>query len=319
MNAFKTLSVAALTATAALATVSAQAQTLAIGSNPQGSLAYSTAAGIAKVATEATDLKVRVIPQGGPIVTLPLVNSGELDFSISLSIPAAFATQGRAMFRKSGKQENIRVVAALFPLHLGFYVRNDSPIKKISDLKGKRLGSKYPKQRVIHLTGAAKLATAGLTHKDTIGVPVPNGVRQVDDFMAGKIDAVTFSLTSGKTAQAHAKVGGIRVLSLPTTPESEKAMQKIAPGSHIATIQPGPAYPGVMGPTNIFAAPFLLMASAKTTDEAAYQVAKAIYENKKKLVTTHKAFNGLQQKDLNINVGIAYHPGAKKFFAEKGM
>jgi hypothetical protein len=40
MNAFKTLSVAALTATAALATVSAQAQTLAIGSNPQGSLAY---------------------------------------------------------------------------------------------------------------------------------------------------------------------------------------------------------------------------------------------------------------------------------------
>jgi uncharacterized protein len=77
----KTLTVlTAATATLALGLGAASAQTLSIGSNPQGSLAYSTAAGIAKVATEATDLKVRVIPQGGPVVTLPLVNSGEMDF-----------------------------------------------------------------------------------------------------------------------------------------------------------------------------------------------------------------------------------------------
>ncbi|MDA0661358.1 MAG: TAXI family TRAP transporter solute-binding subunit [Proteobacteria bacterium] len=310
---------ALVAATAAFGIGTASAQTLSIGSNPQGSLAYSTAAGIAKVATEATDLKVRVIPQGGPVVTLPLLNSGELDFTISLSIAAAFATEGRAMFGKSGKQGNIRVVAALFPLHLGFYVRNDSPIKTIADLKGKRLGDKYPKQRVIKLTGLAKLATAGLTYKDVIGVPVPNGVRQVDDFMAGKIDAVTFSLTAGKTAQAHAKVGGIRVLSLPKTPESEKAMQKVAPGSHIATIMPNPAYPGVMGPTNIFAAPFLLMAAAKTSDEAVYKVVKAIHANKKKLVTTHKAFNGMQPKAMHADVGVAYHPAALKFYKEMGM
>lgn len=316
----KTLSaLTAATATLALGLGAASAQTLSIGSNPQGSLAYSTAAGIAKVATEATNLKVRVIPQGGPVVTLPLVNSGEMDFSISLSIPAAFAAQGRAMFKKSGKQPNVRVVAALFPLHLGFYVRNDSPIKTIADLKGKRLGDKYPKQRVIKLTGSAKLATAGLTYKDIIGVPVPNGVRQVDDFMAGKIDAVTFSLTSGKTAQAHAKVGGIRVLSLPKTAASEKAMQKVAPGSHIATIMPNPAYPGVMGPTNIFAAPFLLMAAAKTSDEAVYKVVKAVFENKKKLVTTHKAFNGMKPKAMHTDVGVPYHPAALRFYKEQGM
>ena len=198
------------------------------------------------------------------------------------------------MFTKPGKQPNVRVVAALFPLQLGFFVRKDSPIRTIAELKGKRLGSGYPKQRVVLLTGAAKLATAGLTHKDVVGVPVPNGVRQVDDFMAGKIDAVTFSLTSGKTAQAHAKVG-IRVLSLPKTPESEKAMQKIAPGSYIATIGPSPAHPGISGPTNIFEAPFLLMASSKTPDDVVYQVARAIHGNKKKLVASHKAFKGLQE------------------------
>jgi uncharacterized protein len=103
-------------ATVALGIGTASAQTLSIGSNPQGSLAYSTAAGIAKVATEATDLKVRVIPQGGPVVTLPLLNNGELDFTISLSIPAAFSTQGRAMFKKSGKQANVRVCCGIVPV-----------------------------------------------------------------------------------------------------------------------------------------------------------------------------------------------------------
>jgi TRAP-type uncharacterized transport system substrate-binding protein len=80
--------IACVTAATVLGAATASAQTLGIGSNPQGSLAYSTAAGIAKVATEATDLKLRVIPQGGPVVTLPLVNSGELDFSISVSMSA---------------------------------------------------------------------------------------------------------------------------------------------------------------------------------------------------------------------------------------
>ena len=231
---------------AALVPSLAMAQTYSIGSNPQGSLAYSTAAGIAKVASEDAGIKARVVPQGGPVVTLPRVEKGQLDFSIAVSLVAAFGKEGRAMF-KGKKQKNVRIVAALFPLRLGFFVRKDSGITEISQLKGKRLGSKFTKQKVIGITGAAKLATAGLTYKDVKGVPVPNGVRQVDDFMAGKIDAVTFSLASAKTRQANASVGGIRVLSLPNTPKSLAAMQKVAPGSLIQTIQPGAAIPGGRG------------------------------------------------------------------------
>lgn len=304
---------------ASLAAAAASAQTFGIGSNPQGSLAYATAAGVAKVAIETAGLKVRVIPQGGPVVTLPMVNKGELDFSISLSIPAAFAVQGKAMFRKPGKQNDVRVAAALFPLQLGLFVRADSPIRTVADVRGKRLGTGYPKQRVVQTTAAAKLATAGLTFKDVVGVPVPNGVRQVDDFMAGKIDVVSFSLTSGKTAQAHAKVGGIRVLSLPKTPEAEKAMQKIAPGSLIVTIGPSPAHPGVLGPTNIFEAPFLLMASTATPDDVVYKVARAIHGNKAKLVASHQSFKYMQEDRLHLDVGIPYHAGAEKFYREKGI
>ena len=293
------------------------AQTYSIGSNPQGSLAYATAAGIAKVANENAGLKARVVPQGGPVITIPLVDKGELDFSITLSVALGFAKQGRAMFRNR-PQDNIYIAAALFPLRVCFFVRRDSDIRTIADLKGRRLGTRYTKQKIVQITGAAQLATAGLTYKDVAGVPVPNGVRQVDDFVAGRIDAATWSLTSGKTRQAHAAVG-IRVLSLPDTPSSLAALQKVAPGTIIETIRPGPRFPGVEGPTNIHAGPFLITAGSKTPNAVVYKLVQAIFENKKKLVASHASFEGLNPSKMNLDIGIPYHPGSIRFFKDKGM
>jgi TRAP transporter TAXI family solute receptor len=306
------IAVATVFATASLA------QTFSIGSNPQGSLAYSAAAGIAKVANDVAKIKARVVPQGGPVVTLPLVSNGELDFSISISMLAVLAHKGVAMFKRSGKQPNAQVVAAVIPLELGWFVRKDSDIMSMSDLRGKRVSSKLSKQKAVLVTGRAKLATAGLTYKDLVGVPAPNGVRQVQDFMAGKIDAVSFSLSAGITAQANAKVG-IRVLSLPNSPEAEKAMQKLAPGSRIETRNPGPKYPGILKPTNIFVAPFLLMASSKTPADVVYRLTRALYENKQKLVASHKAFGGMEPRKMHANIGVPYHAGALRFYKEKGM
>ena len=304
-------------AVAASFATAATAQTYSIGSNPQGSMAYATAAGIAKVASESAGLKARVVPQGGPVVTLPLVNNGELDFSISLSIPAAFAVRGAAMF-KGRPQGDLRVAAALFPLRVSFFVRKDSGITSIAQLKGKRLGSRFTKQKIIGVLIRAMLNTVSLGPKDVVGVPVPNGVRQVDDFLAGKIDAANWSLASGKTRQAHAAVG-IRVLSMANTPEALAAMRKFAPGSIIDTIQRGAKFPGVEGPTHVLAGPFLLMASTKTPDEVVYQVAKALHGAKKTLVGVHKAFGDFEGAKMHPNLGMPYHAGALRFYREKGL
>ena len=158
------LATTAIAATALAA--GASAQTVSIGTNPQGSLAYATGAGVAKVAIEDAGVKMRVVPQGGPVVTLPLLNDGELDFTISVSVVTAFAKSGGAMF-KGRKQENVRVVASLFPLVVGWYVRDDSPIKTLGDLRGKRVPSRYTKQKIAGLFARALLATAGVDAKRT--------------------------------------------------------------------------------------------------------------------------------------------------------
>lgn len=310
--------IAATIAASSLLAGAATAQTISMGTNPQGSLAYVTGAGVSKVAIENAGVKMRVIPQGGPVVTLPLLNRGKLDFTISVSVVTAFANNGGAMF-KGKKQPNVRVVASLFPLILGTFVRKDSPIKTFADLKGKRIPSKYTKQKISGLFTRSLMATAGLTMKDVKPFPVASGVRAIEAFMAGKIDAVNFSLSSGKTRQAHASVGGIRYLSVDKTPEALAILQKIAPGAVLDIVNPSPRFPGVDRPINTIFAPFIVNASTHTPDELVYKVVKAIYENKAKMITTHKAFGGFNPRKINRDLGLPYHDGAKKFFKEVGL
>jgi len=311
------LVIATLVATGLL-TGAAFSQTISMGTNPQGSLAYATGAGVSKVAIENAGVKMRVIPQGGPVVTLPLLNRGKLDFTISVSVVTAFANKGGAMF-KGKKQPNVRVVASLFPLILGTFVRKDSPIKTFADLKGKRIPSKYTKQKISGLFTRALMATAGVSMKDVKPFPVASGVRAVEAFMAGKIDAVNFSLSSGKTRQAHASVGGIRHLSVDRTPEALAILQKFAPGAVLDIVKPSSRFPGVDKPINTIFAPLIVNASTHTSDELVYKVVKAIHSNKAKMITTHKAFGGFNPKKINRDLGLPYHNGAKKFFKEMGL
>jgi TRAP transporter TAXI family solute receptor len=169
-----------------------------------------TGAMIAKIATEHAGLQARVVPQGGPPVTLPALDRGEIEFSIAESMTTALAYNGKVMFNQP--LSGVRVAAALFPLRVGMFVRADSGIRSIAELKGKRVAAEFPIQRNNHLMTEAALATAGLTIADIKPWPVPDGVRGVDDFIGGKVDATLFSLGSGKTQQAAVSVGGIRFL-----------------------------------------------------------------------------------------------------------
>src|SRR3990170_3296525 len=55
---------------------------VAIGTNTPGTLFYSLAAGLAKVASEGSPIQGTVQPYSGTSTFLPLVNTGELDFGV---------------------------------------------------------------------------------------------------------------------------------------------------------------------------------------------------------------------------------------------
>lgn len=315
----RTLTTSICTATMILGSVAAGASaTVGIGSNPQGSAAYATAAAVAKVVSEKSDMNMRVIPQGGPVVTIPLVNNGELEFSVSNSIPVYFAQRGAAMF-KDRPQKSVKMVASLYNLNVGAFVRADSDIRSLADIKGRKLATEFTKQKVLATIQNAILATAGLTTDDVVGVPVPSGVRGVDDFIAGKTEVGMFSVSSGAVLKANASVGGLRWLSMPHDEAAQAALVARAPGSFIEVLEPAENRPGFTEPTGVFAGPFLLLAGDDTPEEEVYEVTRLLYENAASLGAAAPQFAHFDPVGMAPDLDIAMHPGAVRFYREVGL
>jgi len=313
-----TLKIIACAAAVLFSLSNANAQTLSIGSNPQGSLAYATGSAAAKAAIEHADLQMRVVPQGGPNVTIPLVNAGELDFSIANGAVSSEAFDGRGSFKKA--QGDVRVAAVLFNLVSGFMVRADSDIKSLEDLKGKSVASEFLKQKTVGKNAAAVMSTVGISYDDVTPVPVPNGVRGVEDFEAGKVDATYFSLTSGRTKQAAAAVdGGIRILPIANTEEANAILSTAVPGAWISNLKPAKNLPGVEQEQGVFTTPFVVLTSTNTDNETVYNFVKALHGNKDSLVASVGAFKRFSPDKMNTDIGVPFHDGATKFYSESGM
>ena len=307
-----------LTAFAAgLIACGAQAQVLGFGSAPQGSIGYNMSSAIARVMSEAANIQSRVQPYSGSSAVLPLVNTGELDLAVCNVMEIEEATKGEGHY-EGRKQANLRVLGVIFPLYSSIFVRKDSPIKSLAELKGKRLPYGFSAQVTLEHIVDAIIATGGLARRDIVPVLVPNVVRGADDFIEGKIDGGFFALGAAKVAEVDKSVGGIRYLPLPDDPKSVAAMQKIMPYAYIKLVNPSPAFVGLDGPTKLMAYDYLVAVGAHVKDDTVYRIAKAMYENKPKLAESLRAFNGWDPATIDKEMPAPFHPGSLKFFKEKG-
>jgi TRAP-type uncharacterized transport system substrate-binding protein len=148
---------------------------------------------------------------------------------------------------------------------------------------------------------------------------VAHVVRAADDFMQGKIEASTFAVGAGKVSEVDAKVGGIRWLNLSATPEAEKRLKAVMPTAYYNSLEPAKNLVGVVGPTKIVFEDYLVITGTQLSDDAAYKVAKLLYEDQAKLAAITRPWSRYKPADLSRDNGIPFHPGAIKFYKEKGI
>ena len=298
-----------------LAATGASAQTVGFGSTPGGGWTNSSANAIAKVVVENTKIKMRVQPQGSQ--PLNNVNADVLQFGIANTYDSSFFKNGTGFYKGNGEKKNLRVAAVLAPLYGALYVRKDSPMKTIKDIKGKRVSSDFSAQKSVLQSMTGLLANGGLTWDDVQKVPAPNVPRSADDFIAGKTDVLYFALGSAKVIQAAAKVGGLRVLHLDSSPEAIKRLTDYLPGSAVEVVQPGKGREGLNEPTGVLRNYMLINTNSKVPDELVYNVLKAIRDNKQQMISTFPGLRGFNPDKMYAPVpGMEYHPGAIKFFKE---
>jgi len=150
----------------------ASAQTYGFATLPPGSLSHVISSAIAKVLKEKAGLNVLVQPTAGGNVVTPMVARGEAEIGVVNIMEAQNAYEAG--------QKDLRMLAAIHALRTPFFVRKDSPLRTIGDLKGKRVAVGYSAMGDIDTVTRAMLATAGLTEADVKPVRVPNVVRGAD-------------------------------------------------------------------------------------------------------------------------------------------
>jgi len=284
------------------------AQTMGMATMQPGTLNHTTGSAIAKVLKEKGNLNVVVQPTAGESVLIPLVARSEAELGIANSLEVITAVA-------EGRQSDLRLIGSIHPLRAGFFVRKDSPMKAVADLKGKKVVFGFSAQKTLDQLARAMLAAGGLSEKDVSPVMVPNVIRGADDFASGAADMFFFAFGAPKVRETDATVGGIRVLEIPES--GMPAARKVFPEGYLTQAAPNPFFVGVEKPMGVYTWDNLLFTNAKVKDDVVYKIIETMEQNKADLVAVQPALREFAANDLYKKYNIPYHPGALKYFADK--
>jgi len=302
-----------------LASGAAGAQTVGLATSPPGSLYHTQGAAMAPTLKDKAGVEVRIQPFSSPNIHLPAINGGQIEFGLANIYEVLLALQGE-QFYQGRKNENLRLVTITSPLRSAFYVRKDSPIKTFADFKGKRIGWGFSQQNIIMPLIKAHFDAVGLKDSDIVPVPVPAVVRGADDFAAGKTDIFFFAVGSAKVTEVDAAVGGIRAIPFPDSPAVQASFKKNFPPAYIEMVRPRPGLAAIPEPTPIMAYDGVMVTNASVPEDVVYKVTKALFENSEIVAKASPTLGAFSQKTMAKKTDpIQYHPGAVKYFREKGL
>jgi len=288
-------------------------RTAAIGTNPAGTGAHALASGLAAVASKATPISGKVQPYNGPNAWMPLLQNGELEMGIINILDSYMAATGTGNYKKA--YPSVRVISGgVFPFTAGLLVRDKSDIKRVSDLKGKRMAWDFGGHAINQTWQNAMMEMEGVKPADVTHVRFSNlndGIRGV---VEGKNDATISALGIGIVEEVNA-MEPIRFLNLPNTENSNKILSKY--GASVVKSDPAT---GVRGETHVIGYPLQLVSSTQVSDKTIATLLKAWWDNLAELQTIHPLFKRWTKETQAItNFTVPYHSGAIQVYKEVGV
>ncbi len=283
-----------------------------------GGSVYNQAVALGTVMKRKLGVTLRVIPAQNDIARQRPLKQGRIAIS-QTGAGAYYAQEGVLDFAKPdwGPQPVRLLMLGVSRAHAALVVAGDVGVKKMSDLKGKRVAYVVGAPSLNELV-RANLAFAGLTWKDVKRVEVSGFRGAITGLMEGRLDAAILAST---TAFARRVAASSRGGYYPPLPASDTAgwarLKKVVP-----YLVPNKDPIGAMIPKGFegvaLPLPFL-MTLEKADPDFIYNMTKAIFV----LYPDYKdAAPGAGGYGLNRQIFdfvIPYHPGAIRYFKEAGV
>jgi len=277
---------------------------------------YPMAGAISSIAHKnLSDIKITVESSGASIANAKLIASGDADMAIIQNDTALYALQGlKPMFDKT--IPNIRGITSLFQEHCQIQARKDSKIASVADLKGKRV-CVGPLGSGTELNAMQILEAYGMKFEDFSKVERLTATESSDYLKDGRIDAAFYSVGVGAAGLADTAITVDSVI-VPVDGSQRDALMKKYPFFTKAVVPKG-SYKGVDQDVPTVAVMAILVARAEMEEAMAYQITKAIFENLADIGNAHARGKEVKLETALNGMSIPLHPGAEKFFKEKGI
>lgn len=300
---------------------SAQQKRFTMAGSGIGSTAYVQVAALADIVTKnSKQIALTAQTTRGFVENARLVDSGEADMGICGTTIIYPALRGIESF-KEGKKENLRAMANAGKGAHSFVTLRSKNIKSIADLAGKRVNVGPPGSNSAYL-GELTLKTYGILdkiHKSSLGFAESAGALR-----DGKIDAYSISGDPPIPAVIETFALGDGVI-LPLDDEMAKKIVSAHPMLSPDTITPSD-YAGLKAPVPVLGYSSYVIVNQKVPDWVTYEILAVMTKPDllEKIIAISHKWAVLKQKDAPElegmeKIGLRLHPGAEKFWKEKGL
>ncbi len=305
--------VAVLFLMGAVATVCA-ADNLVLATGGTAGTYYPFGGAMAKIwNSKIKDMNVTAQTSGASAENVRLINKKEVELALVQSDTLDFAFNATEAFKEPLKAMN--AIAVLYPEVIQVVVGAASPIKSIADLKGKKVGVGAPGSGTE--ANFRQLLDAYGMKKEDVNAQFLSFSESAEAYKDKHIDA--FIVTAGIPNAGIMDVATqneIRILNIPAD-VAAKLTQKYP---FLATVKvPANTYKGQTAEVSTVAVNAVLIVGSSLKEAMVYNLTKALFENQADLAAAHAKGKELNMKTAVTGVSIPFHPGAVKYYKEKGL
>ena len=317
----KAFAISALAVSAAVIAGAALAQqglNIAIATGGTGGVYYPLGGGMANVLSKhVPGMQASARVTGGSVDNLKLIGSQQSEVALVMVDAALDALKGEDKFK--GSPVDVRTLMVLYPNRMHVVSMEGTGVEKMSDLKGKRVSTGSPGSatevmafRVIEAAGLDKDKDM---RRERLGV-----AESVNALKDRKIDA--FFWVGGLPTAAVTDLGATPNVKIKMIDHADTVdkMNKKYDNLYTTGVIPAKTYPGQDKDNPIAVVQNILVANAKMSDKVAYDIVKTFIEKRDELVAVHAEAESIKLENQSPkNSPIPWHPGAVKYFSEKGL
>ncbi len=290
---------------------------LSIATGGTGGVYYPLGGGIASLISKyVSGVEATAEATAASVDNLKLLHTGHAALGLSGADIASQAFQGELKGLK--EKVALRAIASIYSNFMHVVTLESTGIRTVGDLKGKRVSLGAPGSGT-EVKGLRVLEAYGLGVKDLRSHDRLSVVESVGAIKDQKIEA--FFWNAGLPTAAIldlAATPGTKIRLVPHPEAVAKMAEKYGRFYFVGMIPKG-TYKGVDVDVPVAAETHALYGHERMPEPLAYQVTKVLLEHTTELAGVHSAAKELTLKGAVVGAAVPYHPGAVRYYKEKGV